>query len=142
MGLHVTVIDSKNVVHTCQCFKPRCTGSCGAFAIQSNPNPVPPHHDVSQRLSEVSIVQVFGRHQTRPACRIDEIVESDHPVHGVSDIGRTASVCGRDRLIVLVEAEGNKLGVLVELHPEQRSMVKKEAVELGSDNIPRRIIAS
>ena len=41
-----------------------------------------------------------------------------------------------------VDAEGNKLGVLVELHPEQRSMVKKEAVELGSDNIPRRIIAS
>ena len=47
-SLYATVIGSKNGIHTCQCFKPWCTSSCGAFAIQSNPSPVPPHGDVPQ----------------------------------------------------------------------------------------------
>ena len=36
------------------------------------------------------------------------MIESVRPVHSVSGVGRTTSVCSRDRFIVLVELEGNR----------------------------------
>ena len=50
------------------------------------------------------------------------------------------SVCGRDRLIVLVELEGNDFRVLVNLGSKRGSVFEDEMVEFGPDDVPYCVI--
>ena len=50
------------------------------------------------------------------------------------------SVHGRDRFIVLVELEGSDLGVFVDFDSVQGSVLEKEAVEFGPDDVPCHVV--